>query len=143
MGAEIRKAYATQMPSRRRKIIGSFPAPATAALRPGKMTLRNDGEITGEKKATVLSIEELEAGLRMMGQAEFGRDVFWDANVDMFRQTVLFSICETSDALLSPSITSEWRGKLEAQLQALVRHVELADRYLKSRRSRSAEQTLN
>ena len=43
---------------------------------------------------------------------------------------MLFAIRETSDALLSPKIPLRWRIELESQLDALVRYIKLADRYI-------------
>ena len=81
----------------------------------------------------VLSIEQLEAGLRVMGSGDGGIDAFWDQNVTDFRRTVLLSIRETSDALLSPRIPARWQVELESQLEELVRYLELADRYIERR----------
>lgn len=86
-----------------------------------------------------LSVEELETGLRLLGRGEIDQNAFWDENIGAFRQTVLISIRDTSDALLSPSITERWRNRLERELEALVQYLELADRYL-ARRSVSCEQ---
>lgn len=86
-----------------------------------------------------LSIDELEAGLRIMGRRDTDLDVFWDENVDAFKQTVLLAIRETSDALLSPTITLRWRVTLQRQLEELVGYVELADRYI-ARRVNCAQQ---
>ena len=83
---------------------------------------------------TPLSIEQLEVGLRVVGDRESDLDLFWDENIDAFRRTVIFAIRETSDALLSPVIPLGWRVELESQLEDLVRYIELADRYI-SRRS--------
>jgi hypothetical protein len=83
-----------------------------------------------------LSIDELEAGLRAMGEGKTDLNAFWDTNIAAFRQTVLFAIRETSDALLSPTITLRWRVELESQLEALIQYIELADGYI-ARRSLS------
>ena len=85
-----------------------------------------------------LTIEELETGLRMLGRGDIDHNEFWDANIAAFRQTVLFAIRETSDALLSPNISLSWRAELEGQLDALVEYIEMADRYV-ARRARSAD----
>ena len=71
----------------------------------------------------------------MLGQGGIDQNAFWDENIEAFRQTVLLAIRETSDALLSPSISERWRLELDAQLEALVRYIELADRYITRRRS--------
>ena len=81
----------------------------------------------------VLSIEQLEVGLRAMAQGDFNAKAFWDENVGSFRRTVLLAIRDTSDALLSPTITLRWRVELESQLEALIQYIELADRYIAQR----------
>jgi|tagenome__1003787_1003787.scaffolds.fasta_scaffold20959530_1 hypothetical protein len=50
-----------------------------------------------------------------------------------FRQTVLFAVRETSDALLSPHIVRHRRVELEQQLEALVQYLEPADQYVAKR----------
>ena len=80
-----------------------------------------------------LSIEELEAGLRIMSEDSTDLHSFWDEHIELFRKTVLFAIRDTSDALLSPRITLRWRVELESQLEDLVRYIELADRYIARR----------
>ena len=80
-----------------------------------------------------LSLDELEAGLRAMSDGNTDLSAFWDANIASFRQTVLFAIRETSDALLSPAITRPWRVELESQLEALAEYIEMADRYIERR----------
>jgi hypothetical protein len=81
-----------------------------------------------------LSIEQLEAGLRTLNSLDRNLDAFWDENVASFRQTVLLAIRETSDALLSPSISFHWRLQFEEQLDALVKCLKLAERYIARRR---------
>jgi hypothetical protein len=80
-----------------------------------------------------LSIEHLEAALRVMGEGETELNAFWDENIGPFRQTVLFAIRETSNALLSPKVPVGWRAKLESELEELVQYIELADRYIARR----------
>jgi hypothetical protein len=87
---------------------------------------------------TPLSIEDLETGLRLLGRGDIDHNSFWDQNIEAFRQTVLFAIRETSDALLSPAITLRWQIQLERELESLVEYVELADRYI-ARRSLNGE----
>lgn len=77
--------------------------------------------------AKPLSIEELEAGLRLLGCGDLDHRAFWDENIEAFRQTVLLAIRETSDALLSPQITLRWRVQLQTQLEALVQYIDFAD----------------
>lgn len=84
----------------------------------------------------ILSIEELETGLRLLGRGDSELNAFWDQNVDAFRRTVLFAIRETSDAMLSPKITLHWRNLLQRQLESLVQYVEIADRYILRRQLR-------
>jgi len=77
-----------------------------------------------------LSIEQLEEGLRLLGRGDTDQNAFWDHNIEAFRQTVLFAIFETSEALLSPRIPLRWSVELESQLEALIQYMELADRYI-------------
>jgi hypothetical protein len=84
-------------------------------------------------KVEPLSLEQLEAGLRAMSDGNTDLGAFWDANIASFRQTVLFAIRETSDALLSPTITRPWRVELETQLEELIQYIEMADRYIERR----------
>jgi hypothetical protein len=77
-----------------------------------------------------LSIEELEIGLLSLSCHDVDLKTFWDQNIVGFRRTVLFAIRETSEALLSPTITLRWRIELESQLEALVRYIGLAERYI-------------
>lgn len=76
------------------------------------------------------SIKRLEAGLRIMSERETDISAFWNENIQAFRQTVLVAIRDTSDALLSQSISLRWRVELESQLEALLQYFELADRYI-------------
>lgn len=85
---------------------------------------------SGASGVEPLSIEQLEMGLRVMGDARQDRRAFWDENIAAYRHTVLHAIRETSDALLSPTITLRWRVELEGQLEELVRYLALADRYI-------------
>jgi len=87
-----------------------------------------------------LSVEQLETGLRLLDQGDVDHKAFWDENIEAFRRTVLLAIRETSEALLSPTITLHWRVELESQLEALVQYIELADRYLARRPLLSPEQ---
>lgn len=91
--------------------------------------------------AGLLSIEQLEAGLRILDGGQSDLNAFWDENIEAFRRTVLFALRETSDALLSPTIPLRWRVELESQLDGLVQYVELADRYL-ARRALSRERAV-
>ena len=86
-----------------------------------------------------LSIRQLEAGLRLLGRDDVDQDAFWDEHIAAFRQTVLFAIAETSDALLSPGIPLRWSEELKNQLETLVQYIELADRYIARRSVSPAE----
>lgn len=88
----------------------------------------------------ILSLEELETGLRLLGRGNVHQNAFWDANIEPFRLTVLFAIRETSDALLSPGITLRWRNLLQRQLECLVQYIELADRYVARRQAAADRQ---
>jgi hypothetical protein len=85
--------------------------------------------MTREKFSQPLSIEQLEAGLRDLDDTNTDQDDFWDENLDAFRQTLLFAIRETSDALLTPRISPDWRVELERQLSELMSFIELTDRW--------------
>ena len=87
-----------------------------------------------------LSIEELEAGLRILNTVEVNLNAFWDENIASFRQTVLLSIRDTTDALLSPTIPLHWRARFERELDALIRYLELADLYIARRRLSSGRE---
>jgi hypothetical protein len=95
--------------------------------------MANDKASPAGTAVAPLSIEELEAGLRIMGEESTDLHSFWDEHIELFRKTVLFAIRDTSDALLSPRITLRWRVELESQLEDLVRYIELADRYIAKR----------
>jgi hypothetical protein len=86
-----------------------------------------------EGRVGPLSVEQLEAGLRVLKSVDISLDDFWDEHIASFRQTVLLAIRETSDALLSPSIALHWRVRFESQLEALVEYLKLADRYIARR----------
>jgi hypothetical protein len=91
--------------------------------------------------AGLLSLEDLETGLRLLDRGDKRQTAFWDENVEAFRRTVLFAIRETSDALLSPMISEHWRVLLQRQLESLVSYIELADRYIDRRRTASDRTT--
>ena len=81
-----------------------------------------------------LSIERLEAGLRILNAPDADLKSFWDANVATFRQTVLLAMRDTTDALLSPTISLQWRAQFERELDSLIKYLELADRYIAERK---------
>jgi hypothetical protein len=80
-----------------------------------------------------LSIEQLEAGLSIMDDADVDRAAFLDSNIDAFRKTVIVAIRDTVDALRSPAITAGYRDELEGQIGALWGYVEIADEYVAQR----------
>ena len=90
-------------------------------------------ELSAQRCSLALTIEELEIGLVTLGRDDVDLKAFWDENIVGFRQTVLSAIRDTSDALLSPTITLLWRVELQSQLDALVRYIRLADRYIGGR----------
>ena len=98
-------------------------------------------ELHSNACAGAFSIEQLEAGLRTLDSGDTNLKSFWDENIESFRQTVLLAIRETSDALLAPTLSLQWRLEFEGQLEQLVKHLELADRYLARRRLRGGRFT--
>lgn len=90
-------------------------------------------EVMAPDLASPFSIRELEIGLRSLGRTETQQTTFWDKNIARFRHTVLVAIRDTSDALLSQSVTTRWRIELESQLETLVQYLEFADRYVAER----------
>ena len=84
--------------------------------------------------AVPLSIERLEAGLRILTAPDADLKSFWDENVATFRQTVLVAMRDTTDALLSPTISLRWRAQFERELDSLIKYLELADRYIAERK---------
>ena len=101
------------------------------------------GDSSGSPGATPLSVSELEIGLRILGRAELPQKAFWDNNIVRFRHTVLLAIRDTSDALLSQNVSTQWRVELESQLEALVQYLELADRYVAERKVDAVRLTLS
>jgi hypothetical protein len=118
---------------------GEIPILALDGRAYPKRVTEHSARKTHSFNAAPMSIEELEAGLRIMDKSGFGLQSFWDANVIAFRQTVLLAIRDTTDVLLASSTPLNWRAELESQLDDLVGYVELADRYI-ARRSLSCEQ---
>jgi hypothetical protein len=80
-----------------------------------------------------MNAEQLDVGLRILADDLVDVNAFWDDNITAFRQTLLSAIRETSDALLSPTISLSWRIELDSQLESLIQYVELADRYIERR----------
>ena len=67
-----------------------------------------------------LNVEQLDVGLRILADDLVDVNAFWDDNITAFRQTLLSAIRETSDALLSPTISLSWRIELDGQLECVV-----------------------
>lgn len=107
-------------------------ARAQAGIGMATMTQRKTASPLGAI-ADPLGIEQLEAALRQLGNADFDPDAYFDEHIEAFRQTVLLAIRETADAMLLTSIPPHWRVELEGQLAMLGRCLELADRYRKLR----------
>ena len=82
---------------------------------------------------TPLTIEQLESGLRVLGDRSADLSAFWDENIETFRLTLIHAIRDTSEALLCRDIPLRWKIELEGQLKDLVGHIEIADRYISSR----------
>ena len=80
-----------------------------------------------------LNAEQLHIGLCEMDEGSLDSTSFWDEHVVSFRESLLFAIRETSDALRSPTIPPSWSLRLERQLESLIQYVELADRYISRR----------
>lgn len=104
------------------------------------MTIRRSGRDEAMAVTRILSIDELETGLRLLGRGNIEHNQFWDENIAAFRQTVLVAVHDTSDALLSPSMSERWRNLLERQLDSLVQYLELADRYIARRQALTRQQ---
>jgi hypothetical protein len=79
-----------------------------------------------------MSIEELEAGLLIMKELGSDCGVFWDENAAAFRQTVLLAIRDTSNSLLSRTISAPWRDELDSQLQELLLLLEFTNRQIET-----------
>lgn len=90
-------------------------------------------ESTSGSLPAPLSAEQLVASLHRLGFAEIDYNDYWDQHIEVFRQTVLLAVRETTDALEMRSIPPLWRIELESQLELLCRYIELADRYLELR----------
>ena len=71
--------------------------------------------------ASLLTIEELEEGARLLGRGNVDRSAFWHRNSVAFGRTLLMAIQETSEALSSEDLSPAWRGELEGQMK-LLRH---------------------
>ena len=71
--------------------------------------------------ASLLTIEELEEGARLLGRGGLDCSAFWHRNSAAFSRTLLMAIQETSEALSSESLSPAWRGELEGQMEQLRR----------------------
>ena len=69
--------------------------------------------------ASLLTIEELEEGARLLGCGDLDCSAFWHRNGTAFGQTLLMAIQETSEALSSETLSPAWRGELEGQMELL------------------------
>ena len=128
----------SRIPTRRRARLPVQHRSPSFRLVPG-----DGGESHSASGANPLSISELEIGLRILGRAEVPQKAFWDNNIVRFRHTVLLAIRDTSDALLSQTVTTQWRVELESQLETLIQYLELADRYVAERQVEASRPTLS
>ena len=62
---------------------------------------------------------------------------------DKGNRRVLLAIRDTSDALLSQTVTTQWRVELESQLETLIQYLELADRYVAERQVEASRPALS
>jgi len=83
-----------------------------------------------------LTIEQLEEGLRQLDGGEIEPNLFWDANIVAFRQTVVAAIRDTAEALSSARLSDELRNELESQVEPLNYYLRMAEGYLAKRRRR-------
>ena len=128
----------SRIPTRRRARLPVQHRSPSFHLVPGEA-----GDFSSAAGANPLSISELEIGLRILGRAEVPQKAFWDNNIVRFRHTVLLAIRDTSDALLSQTVTTQWRVELESQLETLIQYLELADRYVAERQVEASHPTLS
>lgn len=103
-------------------------SPPHAATRP-----RPTGD---EQPVPPLTIEQLEEGLRQLDGGEIEPNLFWDANIVAFRQTVVAAIRDTAEALSSERLSKELRSELESQVEPLNYYLRMAEGYLAKRRRR-------
>ena len=108
----------------------------TSATSLSQLNVSKDKNLDPGRSPDLLSIAELEAGLRILNDG-VDHDAFWDINIVAFRQTLLVAIRETADVLRSPGVPERWRFELESQVDALHRYVGMADDYV-ARRARSS-----
>ncbi len=74
-----------------------------------------------------LTVEQLAEGLRMLDRGEIEPNLFWDQNAVAFRETVILSIRETSEALQCGTISDDLRAELESQIEPLKFYLEMAN----------------
>jgi len=87
-----------------------------------------------EHPVPALTVEQLEEGLRQLDGGEIEPNLFWDANIVAFRQTVVAAIRDTADALSSPRLADDLRRELESQVEPLNFYLRMAESYLAKRR---------
>jgi hypothetical protein len=87
----------------------------------------NDDHARRRLAVPPLTVEQLEEGLRMLDRGEIEPNLFWDQNALTFRETVILSIRETSEALRSGTISAELRAELESQIEPLKFYLEMAN----------------
>ncbi len=63
-----------------------------------------------------LTVEELEAGLRLLERLDTDKEEFWDENKRAFQATIRLAIRETAEALLLRQMSQALRDELEGQL---------------------------
>lgn len=78
---------------------------------------------------STLSVEELEAGLRLLDRLDTDKGKFWDEKGRAFRATVRLAIRETAEALLLRKMSRTLRAELEGQLAWLINYLKLQERH--------------
>ena len=77
-----------------------------------------------------LTIEELDAGLRMLNEGEIAPEAFWDANLATFRHALIAAAADTSDFLIAKQLSVGRRQLLETQLHQLRDFIRIVDHLL-------------
>jgi hypothetical protein len=77
-----------------------------------------------------LTIEELDAGLRMLNEGEIAGEAFWAANLATFRHALIEAAADTSDFLLAKQLSVGRRQLMEAQLLQLRDFIRIVDHLL-------------
>ena len=132
----LRIAYRTRFPTSRRQ--GNGPSSQRKVLSTGIFSRSppRQNAAAGAPHTTTpgLTMEQLEEGLRTLDRGEVDPNLFWDQNLAAFRETLVFAINETSDALSSQRISPELRDQLQSQVEPLKFYLSMADSYLAGRR---------